>query len=602
MGGTGDEKPLASDREQQLEPVVQTTGGVEDEEKRHSQESFASSDSKATSISSASSSSSSSSQREGGGRSGGGSRPASSAGVGPGPPSLSRRISETEVHDGIQNQRDPELGPTSPEMEKVDTTAPDPNDPNLVTWEGPDDPKNPKNWKLSVKWRAVFTVSLFTLISPISSSLVAPALGPISEEMGITQDFEKNLTLSIFILAYAVGPLVWGPLSELYGRVIVLQLVNLIYLFFNLGCGLARTKEQLIAFRFFAGLGGSAPLAIGGGVLGDLFTAEQRGKALSMYSLAPLLGPAIGPIAGAFIAQNTTWRWAFYATTIADAAIQFAGLFFLRETYAPVLLTWKKRRLAKETGNAALHTPYDSAEPDRTVAKTMRVALVRPFRMIATQVIVQALALYLLYLYGLIYVVLTSFPSLWSGAEPRGYGEKLGIGGLNYISLGLGFFVGAQTCAPLQDRIYAALKRRYHPAPGRPEYRVPMMVPGAVLVPVGLVIYGWTAEYKTHWIFPNIGAFLFSTGTIIGFQCLQGFLVDTYTRYAASAVSAATVFRSLAGFGFPLFAPALYGNLGYGWGNTLLAFIGVFLGWPGPFVLWKYGERLRKRSPFAAGG
>ncbi|KAI1312434.1 major facilitator superfamily domain-containing protein [Xylaria venustula] len=510
---------------------------------------------------------------------------------------LSRHISETEIRDGFVNQRDPELGPEL--KEKVDTTAPNPDDPNLVTWTGPDDMENPKNWTFGKKWAAVFTVSLFTFISPISSSLVAPALEKIGEELGIDQAFEKNLTLSIFILAYAIGPLVWGPLSELYGRVVVLQLVNLIYLFFNLGCGLARTKSELIAFRFFAGLGGSAPLAIGGGVLSDLFTAEDRGKALSIYSLAPLLGPAIGPIAGAFIAQNTTWRWSFYATTIADAVIQFAGLFFLKETYTPLLLVWKKRRLIKETGNTALHTPFD--HPDRTIGKMLRIALVRPFRMITTQIIVQVIALYMLYVYGLIYIVLTSFPTLWSTPRPDGYGESLGIGGLNYISLGLGFFAGAQICAPLQDRIYASLKRRYGGV-GRPEYRVPMMIPGAVLMPVGLIVYGWTAEFKTHWIFPNIGAFLFATATIISFQCLQTYLVDTYTRFAASAVSAGTVFRSLAGFGFPLFAPSLYARLGDGWGNTLLALLGVVLGWPAPFLLWKYGETLRKRSPFAAGG
>ncbi|TRX96546.1 hypothetical protein FHL15_002448 [Xylaria flabelliformis] len=515
----------------------------------------------------------------------------------PGSQPLSRAVSESEIRDGFQNQRDPELGPEL--TEKIDTTAPNPDDPNLVTWTGPDDPENPKNWTFGKKWAAVFTVSLFTLISPISSSLVAPALGSIADELHITQDFEKNLTLSIFILAYAIGPLVWGPLSELYGRVIVLQLVNLIYLFFNLGCGLARTKEQLIVFRFLAGLGGSAPLAIGGGLLSDLFNAENRGKALSIYSLAPLLGPAIGPIAGAFIAQNTTWRWAFYATTIADAVIQGAGVFFLKETYGPILLLWKKKRLIKETGNTALHTPYD--DPDRTVGKMLRTALERPFRMITTQVIVQALAVYMLYVYGLIYIVLTSFPTLWSSPKPEGYGEPLGIGGLNYISLGLGFFVGAQSCAPLQDRIYVSLKRRYGGI-GRPEYRVPMMIPGAVLMPVGLIVYGWTAEYKTHWIFPNIGAFLFATATIISFQCLQTYLVDSYTRYAASAVSAGTVFRSLAGFGFPLFAPSLYGRLGYGWGNTLLALLGVVLGFPGPYLLWRYGEKLRKRSPFAAGG
>lgn len=123
--------------------------------------------------------------------------------------------------------------------------------------------------------------------------MVAPAVNVISKELGITNQVEQNLTLSIFVLAYAVGPLFLGPLSEMYGRVIILQTANLLYLFFNLGCGLAQTKGQLIAFRFLSGLGGSAPLAIGGGVLSDLFTAEQRGKAISIYSLAPLLGPAM---------------------------------------------------------------------------------------------------------------------------------------------------------------------------------------------------------------------------------------------------------------------------------------------------------------------
>ncbi|KAI1828498.1 major facilitator superfamily domain-containing protein [Xylaria intraflava] len=510
---------------------------------------------------------------------------------------LSRHVSETENRDGFPNQRDPELGPDV--MEKVDTTAPNPSDPNLVTWTGPDDPQIPKNWKFTKKWAAVFIVSLFALISPVSSSIVAPALETIADDLGISQSFEQNLTLSIFILAFAIGPLVWGPLSELYGRVIVLQLVNLIYLFFNLGCGLARTKGQLIAFRFLSGLGGSVSLAIGGGVLGDLFNAEDRGRALSLYTLAPLLGPAIGPIAGAFITQNTTWRWAFYATTITDALIQGAGIFFLQETHVPTLLLRKKQRLIKETGNTNLHTPYD--DPDRTIGKTLRIALARPFRMITTQVIVQAIAVYMLYVYGIVYIVLTSFPTLWSGAEPDGYGESLGIGGLNYISLGLGFFFGAQLCAPLQDRMYVSLKRR-NGGIGRPEYRVPMMIPGAFLLPTGLIIYGWSAEFKTHWIFPNIGAFCIAAATTISFQCLQSYLVDAYTRYAASAVAAGTVLRSLAGFGFPLFSPSLYDALGLGWGNTLLALLGVVLGWPGPYLLWRYGAALRKRSPFAAGG
>ncbi|KAK2040827.1 MFS general substrate transporter [Colletotrichum somersetense] len=427
--------------------------------------------------------------------------------------------------------------------------------------------------------------------------MVAPALEAIGSELNITSSFEQALVLSIFVLAYAIGPLAWGPLSELYGRVIVLQLTNLLYMCFNLGCGLARTKGQIIAFRFFAGLGGSAPLAIGGGVLADLFEAEQRGKAISIYTLMPMLGPAIGPIAGGFVTQNTTWRWIFYSTTILTAVIQSIGVFVLQETYAPVLLTRRKDRLIKETGNAALHTEFD--HPDRTMARTLSIALTRPFRLLGTQPLVQFLALYMMYLYGLMYLVLSTFPALWTGE----YGQSVGISGLNYISLGLGFFVGAQTAAPMQDRIYAALKRRYVPdgGPGRPEFRVPMMIPGALLVPAGLLIYGWTAQNHTHWIAPNIGAVIFSGGVIVGFQCIQGYLVDTYTKYAASAVAAATVLRSLAGFGFPLFAPSMYHKLGYGWGNSVLALMGVAIGWPGPLLLWKYGPVLRKKSQYAAG-
>jgi len=172
---------------------------------------------------------------------------------------------------------------------------------------------------------------------------------------------------------------------------------------------------------------------------------------------------------------------------------------------------------------------------------------------------------------------------------------------LHYIALGVGFFVGAQVCARLQDKVYAQLKRHYGVALGRPEFRVPLMLPGAVLVPAGLLVYGWCAQRRTHWLGPDVGAAVFAAGTMACFQCIQAYLVDTYTLYAASALAAATVLRSLAGFGFPLFAPRLFERLDYGWGTTLLAALAVLIGWPAPLLLWRYGEALRARSPFAAG-
>jgi MFS family permease len=131
-----------------------------------------------------------------------------------------------------------------------------------VTWDGPDDPENPKNWTFKRKWAATFLVSSFTFISPVSSSMVAPALQSIARDFDIKNDVEIALTLSIFVLAYAIGPLFLGPMSEIYGRVPVLQLANLFYLVFNIACGVCTSKGQLLAFRFLSGLGGSAPLAV----------------------------------------------------------------------------------------------------------------------------------------------------------------------------------------------------------------------------------------------------------------------------------------------------------------------------------------------------
>ncbi|KAL4964978.1 MFS transporter [Aspergillus stella-maris] len=472
------------------------------------------------------------------------------------------------------------------------------SDQNLVTWTGTTDPEVPKNWTPGRKWLTLVLVSSFTFMSPLSSSVVAPSLPAIGQDLHIPTGFQQTIAMSVFILAYAVGPLFFGPLCEIYGRIVVLQTTNAFYLVFNLCCGFAKTKVQLIVFRFLSGLGGSAPQAIGGGVIADLFTPEQRGRALSIYSLMPLFGPALGPIVGAFITEYTTWRWALYATSIADAIIQCVALAFLRETYAPVLLARKRVRLATSTGNESLHTAFD--DPDQTLIKKVQFALSRPFRLLGTQIILQVLALYLMFLVGLTYIFLASLPTLFSSPPPDGYGESVGVGGLNYISLALGSFLGAQITAPFQDRIYAALKRR-HSSAGCPEYSVPMMIPGVLLVPIGLFIYGWTAEYKAHWIVPNVGVALIALGITIATLCIQTYLVDTYTKYAASAMAAALVLRSLAGFGFPLFASSLYDRLGFGWGNSLLALVSIVIGWPGPVMLWFYGEALRRRSPFAAG-
>ncbi|KAJ1711993.1 major facilitator superfamily domain-containing protein [Aspergillus flavus] len=176
-----------------------------------------------------------------------------------------------------------------------------PTDPDLVTLDGPDDPHNPKNWSARKKWLAFVPMSMFNLLSSMSSATVAPALSAIGEDLGFPSKTLLILSLSVFFLGTAIVPLFTAPVSEMIGSVPVLLTMNVAYIVFNTACGAAKSPTQLIIFRFLAGLGAAGPYGIGSGMNSDLFEAHDRGKAIAVFTLAPLIGTAIGPITGGFV-------------------------------------------------------------------------------------------------------------------------------------------------------------------------------------------------------------------------------------------------------------------------------------------------------------
>ncbi|EED11423.1 florfenicol exporter, putative [Talaromyces stipitatus ATCC 10500] len=458
----------------------------------------------------------------------------------------------------------------------------------------PNDPEYPKNWPDSRKFFIVLLVSGFGFLTPATSSMVAPALDQIATDLHITNSAESQLILSIFLLGLGVGPLLLGPLSEIYGRAPVIRWGNLFYLVFNTAGGFARTNSEMLIFRLLAGVGGSAPLVVGSGVISDCYHPEQRGFAVSIYNIVPLLGPALGPIAGAFITQSISWRWVFFIVSLADVTLQLMAAVVLRETYPPVLLEHRKSLLFESTGNPNLRTPYDN-ERSRDLRTVLRQSLFRCLQLLVTQPILQVLAIYLAYVYGLIYLVFSTFPSVWETQ----YHQSSTIGSLNYISLGLGYLSGSLICAVFVDRIYGELKAR-NDGRTEPEYRVPIMAAASLLVPVGIVLYGWSAGKSLFWLITDIGGFIFSCGIIMIMQSVNNYVLDAYPLYAASAIGAVTVVRNIPGVVFPLFAPYLYDAVGFGWGGSLLALVAVCIGFPAPVIIWIYGRRLRISSQFAS--
>ncbi|KAI9343784.1 hypothetical protein DFJ73DRAFT_778343 [Zopfochytrium polystomum] len=189
------------------------------------------------------------------------------------------------------------------------------------------------------------------------------------------------------------------------------------------------------------------------------------------------------------------------------------------------------------------------------------------------------------FIYGLLYLVLATFTQLWI----ERYHQSISVSGIQYLSLGFGFIAAGALLAPQVDKIYIRLRDKNNGV-GVPEYRMPLAMPVSFLLPASLFMYGWTAEKETHWILPDIGIMLFGVCFCVVFQVIL----------STSAVAAATFLRSVFGFGFPLFAGAMYDRYGYGWGNSILVFMAI-AGIPAPFLGIKYGAALRARSTYAAG-
>lgn len=462
-------------------------------------------------------------------------------------------------------------------------------DPELVTWDGRDDPEYPRNWSLGSKILQTAIVSIYTLIPPMSSSVCSPAMPDIAESLGMNSQFLQSFSVSIMVLAWALGPIIIAPLSESdkIGRRWVLNISVWISFIFNLACAFSKNTAQLCIFRFLGGLGGAAPLNVGAGTIADLWDDRGRQFAMAAYSISPSLGPVISPIMSGFIVENTHWKWVFLVLAILNAVVAFVGTLLFKETYSPKLLSLKAKRLRKETGNVHLHTIFEIANGETTSEKVFNT-VTRPLQLLISHPMCFGLGSFMAFIYGFMYLMVVTFP----GVFQRNYGFSVGISGLMFVPMGIGYVVGIGFWTWLIDYFYIKLTERNNGV-SKPEYRLPCLCFAGIGIPVGLVWYGWSAQKEIHWIMPAIGSCIFAFAYIPVFQTIQNYLIDMNTRLSASSIASCSIYRSIFGFALPLAADPMYKKLNYGWGNTMCAFIAFALGIPFPIFCLMYGERLR---------
>ncbi|KAI1465058.1 MFS general substrate transporter [Daldinia caldariorum] len=455
----------------------------------------------------------------------------------------------------------------------------------------PEDPKNPMKFSVWKKWGITALQAIAVLAVTFVSTAYSGGIGEVIREFKVSEEI-AILGISLFVLGFAVGPLLWAPLSEMYGRQLLFFITYGCLTAFNAGAAGSQNIWTLIILRFFAGTIGSSPLTNSGGVIADMFTAKDRGLATALFATAPFLGPSIGPIAGGFLGTAGGWRWVEGLMAAYTGLLWFICTFLVPETYAPILLRRRAEKLSKLTGKVYV-SKLDAGKPKKTVSQEFKISLSRPWILLFREPIVLLTSLYMAIVYGTLYMMFAAFPIVYQ--QNRGW--SAGVGGLAFLGIAVGMIVAVSYS--VWDNTRYAKTMAAHGGNAPAEARLPPALVGSVLLPVGLFWFAWTCGPNVHWIVSIIASGFFATGLVLVFLSLMNYMIDSYVIYAASVLAANSVLRSIFGAAFPLFTTAMYNNLGIHWASSIPAFLAVAC-LPFPFLFYKYGARIRMKCKFAA--
>ncbi|KAG7701823.1 hypothetical protein KL931_000280 [Ogataea haglerorum] len=466
-------------------------------------------------------------------------------------------------------------------------------EPYVVAFDGEDDPFHPHNWPLSTKVIQCAIIGVDTFCIAFGSAVFSEAVPQIAEKYHVA-NVVATLGITLYVLGFATGPVIWAPLSELYGRRPVMLLSSIAFASFNFAVACSDRLESILICRFFAGCLGAAPMVVAPAGFADMFGNRTRGTAMVVFSMAVFVGPLLAPFIGGFTVANPKlgWRWTEFITAIIASANVVLVLLFQRETHHPILLVQKAREIKRRTNNWGIHAPHD--EFQLSVKEIVENNLSRPLKMLFTEPIIFFVSLYNAFIYGMLYLFLTAYPFVFQ----EGYKMAPGVAELPYFGMVVGEVIGGCFCIYREKAYVRALEANK----GKviPEARLPTIIWGGVAFPIGILWFSWTGNYHKdiHWIVPTISGIFTGFGLMGIFIPSMNYIIDSYLIFAASAMAANTFLRSSFGGVFPLFASFMFKNMHTNWAGLLLGLFSIAL-IACPILFVMYGKKLRQKSKYA---
>ncbi|KAJ8116266.1 hypothetical protein ONZ43_g4478 [Nemania bipapillata] len=439
----------------------------------------------------------------------------------------------------------------------------------IVSWE-PNDKENPYNWSDRRKSMITIVTMLTVINTTMGSSLPSMAIPYMTREWGVTSDIQKVLPISTYLIGYVLGPLLWGPLSEHIGRRNLTIVALFLFILWTLGCALSPNWPAFLIFRLLCGGFGSAPIAIVTGQLADIYMRSPFGT----YHIRVLF----------------YYNWMALDLLYAGATM-LPVLFYLPETYAPVLLTQRAQKLRKADPTVRVYAAFELEDKD--VKQIVTKVLTRPIRMIMTELIVTATCIYLALVYAIFYISFGAFPIIFQNL----YGLSPGVAGLLFLPI----FGGAVIALGIffaWDGYLRRSQEKNRPWAKKEEYRrIPLAAIGGPVFAISLFWLGFSARTDVPYAVPSLAGIGFGIGFQLIFIGMINYLTDAYEVFAASANAAASSARSFLAVVLPLATTPMFQQLGISGALSLLGGLSLLLSII-PFIfLWK-GETIRARSAF----
>ncbi|KAL3451994.1 MFS general substrate transporter [Aspergillus insuetus] len=483
----------------------------------------------------------------------------------------------------------------------------------IVGWEHDNDPTNPHNYSMTSRVTATLIVSVLAFAVGAASSIESAVLPQNSAAFGVSE-VVASLATGIYLLGFAAGSLVSGPLSEILGRNAVYIGSLTLFMIFIMASGLAPNISAQLAFRFLAGVFGCPPLTCAGGTIADLWNPLEKTIYFPLYAILSFGGPVFGPVISSYMGQGTlSWRWTNWIMLIMSGLTMAIVLLFQPETYGPILLKWKAAHIRKATGDKRYRSEMDTQK----VALFSRItqACVRQFTLTVHEPIILFISLYMTVIYIVLFTFFDGYPYIFQEV----YEISAGLTNIIWVAM----YVGIALASLWVPVVYVWTKKEFAAAsaspamssneaegsssddespkkahPTRPENRLWFAMLGAPFIPIGLFWMGWT-DYKSISIWsPIIASAVFGFGTINVFISSYMYVIDSYDAYAASALGFMTVSRYCAAGGMTVVGIPFYSNMGVHYTLTILGCISVVMT-PLPYVFWKFGHVIRGWSKFA---